>query len=400
MYRAHPPEKVAAARQLREAGSSYAEIADEIGISWATARNWTLDLRPDLARSGKDSEAIKRSRARATQAIADAVERGYCRTAGCRIAGCSIPYGSCHCGCGEPAPLAVQSDRKQSYVKGEPHLYVVGHNTFVRTRWADGRVSRSAFVERHGKRYGLGKQALRRAIDAGLLPGEKVTGAGVDPHGHVYLVDEAQLLAALAALPRCRFEGCEKPALSLSGGCGRHAGPLKKRGSWWTTEEGRTFAALLTDPETRHDTLRGHCWICGRPPKAKAPAHVARAWRERRRRVCATCFPVWTGALGHVHAALVWSGVEPTRGVSAGNIAAISQAFSVAYRYEREIHTRWPAKRGLKLEIAVVLVIETLHRLGFTDECVQRLLAAGGLRVGDGYVKKRRKRAQIHRRAA
>src|SRR5436190_2120144 len=85
VYRVHSPEKVATARRLREAGSSYAEIAGEIGISWSTARNWTLDLRPDLARSGKDAEAIRRSRARATRAIADAVERGSCGTAGCRI---------------------------------------------------------------------------------------------------------------------------------------------------------------------------------------------------------------------------------------------------------------------------------------------------------------------------
>lgn len=35
----------------------------------------------------------------------------------------------CECGCGEPAPLARQTDRKRGYVKGQPHRFIAGHSS-------------------------------------------------------------------------------------------------------------------------------------------------------------------------------------------------------------------------------------------------------------------------------
>lgn len=34
----------------------------------------------------------------------------------------------CECGCGEPAPLAKQTDRKRGHVKGEPLRFVMNHH--------------------------------------------------------------------------------------------------------------------------------------------------------------------------------------------------------------------------------------------------------------------------------
>lgn len=37
----------------------------------------------------------------------------------------------CECGCGQPAPIAHQTDRAQGYVKGEPRRFVKGHHRRV-----------------------------------------------------------------------------------------------------------------------------------------------------------------------------------------------------------------------------------------------------------------------------
>lgn len=66
---------------------------------------------------------------RASRAIvADEVERGGCGTPGCDDPTCDVQYGECHCRCGMTAPLARQSERRRRHVRGEPHLYVRGHN--------------------------------------------------------------------------------------------------------------------------------------------------------------------------------------------------------------------------------------------------------------------------------
>lgn len=38
------------------------------------------------------------------------------------------PSGLCMCGCGEPAPIAVQNHARYGWVKGQPLMYIRGHN--------------------------------------------------------------------------------------------------------------------------------------------------------------------------------------------------------------------------------------------------------------------------------
>jgi 5-methylcytosine-specific restriction endonuclease McrA len=38
-----------------------------------------------------------------------------------------VPYGFCHCGCGEKAPLAVRSRASLGWVEGEPRRFITGH---------------------------------------------------------------------------------------------------------------------------------------------------------------------------------------------------------------------------------------------------------------------------------
>src|SRR5688500_13566864 len=37
----------------------------------------------------------------------------------------------CECGCGQPAPIATQTDTKYDAVKGQPRRYVHGHHTRI-----------------------------------------------------------------------------------------------------------------------------------------------------------------------------------------------------------------------------------------------------------------------------
>jgi hypothetical protein len=45
----------------------------------------------------------------------------------CSDLNCRIDEGSCHCGCGLPAPLAKKTATKYGHVKGQPIRYINGH---------------------------------------------------------------------------------------------------------------------------------------------------------------------------------------------------------------------------------------------------------------------------------
>jgi len=56
----------------------------------------------------------------------------------CRNPECTIPYGLCHCGCGEKTNIADRSSRLIGWVEGVPIRYVMGHaNRQKRTDFAD-----------------------------------------------------------------------------------------------------------------------------------------------------------------------------------------------------------------------------------------------------------------------
>jgi hypothetical protein len=44
------------------------------------------------------------------------------------FAATEIPYGYCHCGCGQLAPIHKKTRNPQGHIKGEPAKYIRGHN--------------------------------------------------------------------------------------------------------------------------------------------------------------------------------------------------------------------------------------------------------------------------------
>ncbi len=45
-----------------------------------------------------------------------------------------IPYGYCHCGCGQKTRISAKNHTKKGYVKGEPYPFIVGHADKLRAR--------------------------------------------------------------------------------------------------------------------------------------------------------------------------------------------------------------------------------------------------------------------------
>lgn len=80
-----------------------------------------------------------------------------------------IPYGYCHCGCGQKTRLSPYTDRPRGYVKGEPVCFITGHNRRLRVRktlkeifWTKVTKGESSECwEWQGARNGLGYGHLR-----------------------------------------------------------------------------------------------------------------------------------------------------------------------------------------------------------------------------------------------
>lgn len=51
-----------------------------------------------------------------------------------------IPYGYCHCGCGEKTTIAIRNEYRRGHVKGEPVRFIHGHNprrgSYVKRFWS------------------------------------------------------------------------------------------------------------------------------------------------------------------------------------------------------------------------------------------------------------------------
>ena len=49
----------------------------------------------------------------------------------------TVPYGYCHCGCGEKTKLAVATNRKYGIVKGRPQRFIKGHGRRLVPRYLE-----------------------------------------------------------------------------------------------------------------------------------------------------------------------------------------------------------------------------------------------------------------------
>jgi transcriptional regulator with XRE-family HTH domain len=118
----------------------------------------------------------------------------------------------------------------------------------------DGKVSASEF----SRRTNVDIHSVLRLIAEDLLPARFLGD------GNGYELDEREALAALDALPRCRYESCDEPATSETGCCGEHGQrqwALEARGTKRPADVGeRIRLAHLT---THANPERGPRWRAG-----------------------------------------------------------------------------------------------------------------------------------------
>jgi transcriptional regulator with XRE-family HTH domain len=131
----------------------------------------------------------------------DRIVRGPCGTPGCTDPGCSIPYGRCHCGCGEETRPPTTTSVARNLVQGEPQLYVHGHGG-KDARWSNpvGWVCARDGGDRlkqAREAKGLSQRALAQGADVGGHSISDLEGVA----GYKTKVEKAERIAAVLEMP-------------------------------------------------------------------------------------------------------------------------------------------------------------------------------------------------------
>lgn len=111
-----------------------------------------------------------------------------------------IPYGFCHCGCGEKAPIATQNLIQWGWVKGEPKRYIQGHNGHQRP------VSSQRYLVDESGCWVW--QRAKNDRGYGLL---SVDGQYVYAHRHYYETAKGPIPDGLQIDHLCRNRACVNP---------------------------------------------------------------------------------------------------------------------------------------------------------------------------------------------
>jgi excisionase family DNA binding protein len=108
-------------------------------------------------------------------------------------------------------------------------------------------------LEQAARKYKLGQRSLRAAAEAATVPWLERRRWG---RGVCFIFDERQFFEWFTALPRCRAERCDEPALADAAFCGRHSRVdrarqadrdlLEAERDWYTRSEAAGAGAAIT----------------------------------------------------------------------------------------------------------------------------------------------------------
>lgn len=260
-----PPDlddRRARATDLYGRGLTMDQVAAELGVSSATVRNYLaalgVDRRPVLVPNPVSQARL--------------LERSH-RVADLYAEGRSL---------GEIADL---TGRDREAIRQD--LIRVGVERRSRETSLSGRADGRVFLAAAARQAGVNLDSLRRAAEAGRVRAERVDGGRSPAPGHSrFLFDLDELAADLARLPRCGYPGCDRPALSPSGGCDRqgHAPAVYRFGTSATVRERLLAAAggcgspTCTSPSCTVEPGRCHRAGCARPARRARQTKESIRW--------------------------------------------------------------------------------------------------------------------------
>jgi hypothetical protein len=105
----------------------------------------------------------------------------------------AVPYGFCHCGCGQRTALVQATNRNRGEIKGQPNRFVNGHNSAgesgsANRAWKGGRfIAKSGYVHRLSPDH---PRAVHGYVLEHVLVAEAALGKSLPLGVEVHHVDE------------------------------------------------------------------------------------------------------------------------------------------------------------------------------------------------------------------
>lgn len=118
-----------------------------------------------------------------------------------------IPYGYCHCGCGQKTSLATRTKPRLGHIKGEPVAYILGH-----ARWTSRTPAEERFwekVERRGADECWNWQGGKSSLGYGIFG---AGGKNFIASRFSYQLAHGPIPDDLCVLHKCDNPSCVNPA--------------------------------------------------------------------------------------------------------------------------------------------------------------------------------------------
>lgn len=157
-----------------------------------------------------------------------------------------IPYGYCHCGCGQRTKIAPQTSQRSGAIKGEPNRFIYGHQVRPKT----GATQR--FWDRVDTGDGCWEwRGAKNRLGYGMLSGPEFKGGVVRAHRFAYALLIGPIPKGMVICHRCDNPSCCNPDHLFAGSQSDNIHDMWRKGRNRTPYGERASAAVLTEAQVR-----------------------------------------------------------------------------------------------------------------------------------------------------